>query len=104
MLISHSVQGCPDQPMLVFGSPHHRQDREERRAETTADVQERSRVTTATRQSPTLPEASVGRAPRIFGPSGPRASPLALQPHFIGGAAFDVVAAAGPGLVSAAPV
>jgi alkanesulfonate monooxygenase SsuD/methylene tetrahydromethanopterin reductase-like flavin-dependent oxidoreductase (luciferase family) len=29
---------------------------------------------------------------------------LVLQPHFIGGAASDVVAAAGPGLVSAAPV
>ena len=30
------------------GSPHHRQDREERQAETTADVRERGRGTTAT--------------------------------------------------------
>jgi uncharacterized protein YbjQ (UPF0145 family) len=31
-------------------------------------------------------------------------SDLVLQPHFVGGAASDVVAAAGAGLVSPAPV
>ena len=45
--------------MPVFGPPHHRQDREERQAETTADVQERSRGTTATGMNPTLSEAIV---------------------------------------------
>src|SRR5688572_13447395 len=72
MLFLIPCWGCPDQPMPVFGSPHHRQDREERLAETTADVQERSRGTTATREDPTLPRGLVGRSPLFFGPSSPR--------------------------------
>src|SRR6476620_9879437 len=55
MLFSHSVLGGVRTGRLpVFGPPHHRQDREERQAETTADVQERSRGTTATRRNLTL--------------------------------------------------
>src|SRR3954447_19192021 len=54
MLFLIPCWGCPDRPMPVFGPPHHRQDREERQAETTADVQERSRGTTATGVNPTL--------------------------------------------------
>src|SRR6476469_4362412 len=55
MLFSHSVLGgVRTSTTPVFGSPHHRQDREERQAETTADVQDRSRGTTATGVNPTL--------------------------------------------------
>src|SRR4051812_18301171 len=53
--VSHSVLGGVRAGRCrPFGPPHHRQDREERQAETTADVQERSRGTTATGVNPTL--------------------------------------------------
>jgi hypothetical protein len=55
----------------------------------------------------TLPAAHAGGSkdePEVVRPIVPTLFRLVLQPHFIGGAASDVVAAAGPGLVSAAPV
>src|SRR4051794_33280068 len=61
--------------MPAFGPPHHRPDREERQAETTADVQERSRGTTATGENPTLFRAAVGTPTRNGGSSATAASP-----------------------------
>src|SRR3954449_5970611 len=65
----------------IFGPPHHRQDREERQAETTADVQERSRGTTATGVNPTLSHSILA----IATPVGRFPGVAALRSHGGGG-------------------